>query len=142
MKFNKLVPELSVSNLSKSLDFYVNLIGFKKEYERKEDKFVFLSLEGSQLMIQESITLKNSRWYVGKLEYPLGRGLHFQMEVKDVSKIFNSLKKNNYPLKGKIEEDWYRKGNRLLGMKNFLVQDSDGYLLMFHEDLGSKLVKK
>ena len=37
-----------------------------------------------------------------------------------------------------IEENWYRQGNRLLGNKEFLVQDPDGYLLRFSEDLGEK----
>lgn len=41
MKFNKLIPELSVSNINRSKDFYL-LLGFKVVYERVEDKFVFL----------------------------------------------------------------------------------------------------
>ena len=53
MEFNKLVPELSVSNIGKSLEFYTNVLGFKVEYERKESKFAFLSYKGSQLMIEE-----------------------------------------------------------------------------------------
>ena len=44
MKFNSLIPELSVSNIKKSKDFYINILGFKLEYERVEDKFAFLSL--------------------------------------------------------------------------------------------------
>ena len=52
MKFNKLIPELSVTNIDKSKEFYLNL-GFKIMYERKEDKFAFLELEGNQLMIEE-----------------------------------------------------------------------------------------
>ena len=141
MKFNRLVPELSVSNLEKSLNFYVNILGFKVEYERPEDKFAFLSLEGSQLMIEEGTANPPSRFYVGKLEYPRGRGLHFQIEVKDVSKIFDLLVKNNYPPKTKLVESWPRQEKYLLGMKNFLVQDPDGYLLMFHQDLGTKPIK-
>jgi len=141
MRYNKLVPELTVSNLSKSLDFYVNIMGFKVEYDRKEKKFAFLSLEGSQLMIEEGKDNPKSRFYVGPLEYPLGRGLHFQIEVKDVSKVLESLAKHNYPLKSKLEDSWFRNGKFLLGMRNFLVQDPDGYLLMFHQDLGKKAIK-
>lgn len=36
MKFNKLIPELSVSNLEQSLKFYIDTIGFKIEYQRKK----------------------------------------------------------------------------------------------------------
>ena len=36
MKFNSLIPELSVSSIETSKDFYVNKLGFKIEYERKD----------------------------------------------------------------------------------------------------------
>ncbi len=65
MYFNKIIPELSVTNLEKSLSFY-KTVGFKIEYER------------------------------------------------------------------------YRQDNKLLGNREFLVQDPDGYLLRFSEDLGVK----
>jgi catechol 2,3-dioxygenase-like lactoylglutathione lyase family enzyme len=32
MEFNKLIPELSVSDIKKSIHFYVNILGFKIEY--------------------------------------------------------------------------------------------------------------
>ena len=41
MKYNDLIPELVVSNINISRDFYVNMLGFKVEYEREEDKFIF-----------------------------------------------------------------------------------------------------
>lgn len=37
-----------------------------------------------------------------------------------------------------LEEKWYRQNDKLLGEKNFLVMDPDGYLLRFIEDLGEK----
>lgn len=50
MYFNKIIPELSVKNLNNSLRFY-KTIGFKIEYERPENKFIFLSMDEIQLMI-------------------------------------------------------------------------------------------
>ena len=82
MEFNSLIPELSVSNIETSRKFYED-IGFKLEYERKEDKFCFMSLEKNQIMIQE----QNDNWTVGKMEYPFGRGINISMRVKDVEKI-------------------------------------------------------
>ena len=43
MKFNSLIPELSVSNINKSKEFYLKL-GFNIMYERVEDKFVFFAI--------------------------------------------------------------------------------------------------
>jgi catechol 2,3-dioxygenase-like lactoylglutathione lyase family enzyme len=142
MRFNKLVPELSVSNLKKSLNFYKTILGFKIEYGRAEDRFVFLSLEGSQLMLEEGSEGKDSEWYVGKREQPFGRGIHLQIEVKNLSKLLLALGKNNYPLKSKPKERWFRKDKKLMGMYSFLVQDPDGYLFLFHQDLGNKPIKK
>ena len=135
MYFNKNIPELDVTNLNNSIKFY-KICGFKIEYERKEDKFVFLSLGEIQFMLQE-LAIDN-KWETGKLEYPFGRGINFQLEVDDVDTIYNSLKNNGYKVMIEMEENWYRQDGKLLGCKEFLVQDPDGYLLRFSEDLGSK----
>lgn len=135
MKFNKLIPELSVSNLNKSLEFY-KCIGFKIEYERPENKFAFLSLGEIQFMIQE-ISDKD-KWDIAPLNYPFGNGINFQLEVTNVELIYNNLESNNYKIAFEIEENWYRQDDKLLGNKEFLVQDPDGYLLRFSEDLGEK----
>ena len=134
MYFNKNIPELDVTNLNNSIKFY-KTCGFKIEYERKEDKFVFLSLGEIQFMLQE-LAIDN-KWETGKLEYPFGRGINFQLEVDNVDTIYNSLKANGYEIMVEIEENWYRQDGKLLGCKEFLVQDPDGYLLRFSEDLGS-----
>ena len=135
MKFNKIIPELSVSNLEKSLAFY-KALGFKIEYERPENKFVLLSMGEIQFMIQE--ISDDDKWDVAPLSYPFGNGINFQLEVYNVEDIYNSLKDNNYKIAFDIEENWYRQDNKLLGNKEFLVQDPDGYLLRFSEDLGEK----
>ena len=135
MYFNKIIPELSVSNLKESLKFYQTL-GFKIEYERPENKFVFLSLEEIQFMLQEFSD--KDKWTIAPLKYPFGNGINFQLEVSDVDKIYTSLRENNYKIEFEIEENWYRQDDKLLGNREFLVQDPDGYLLRFSQDLGEK----
>ena len=70
MEFNKLIPELSVTNVQRSLSFYVDTLGFSIEYSRPEDGFYFLSYMGSQLMIEEA----NNHWSTGELEHPFRQG--------------------------------------------------------------------
>lgn len=135
--FNKNIPELSVTNLSKSLELY-KTAGFKIEYERPENKFAFISLGEIQFMLQE-IT-DNDKWDVAPLTYPFGNGINFQLEVENVEQIYNNFKNNNYKIAYDIEENWYRHNDKLLGNKEFLIQDPDGYLLRFSEDLGEKEV--
>ncbi|MBR1653552.1 MAG: VOC family protein [Clostridia bacterium] len=137
MYFNKTIPELSVTNLKNSLKFY-QTIGFKIEHERPEHKFVFLSLGEIQFMLQE-IT-EDDKWDIAPLTYPFGNGINFQLEVDNVDTIYKALVNNNYKIAFEIEENWYRQDNKLLGNKEFLIQDPDGYLLRFSEDLGQKQI--
>jgi catechol 2,3-dioxygenase-like lactoylglutathione lyase family enzyme len=134
MKFNKLIPELSVSNFEESLKFYTEVLGFKIEYERNEPEFALISFQGSQIMIEKV----NNHWDTGSLEHPFGRGINFQIEVDEIQPILNNLRKNNYPIFVEPEENWYEQSSQILGNKEFLVKDPDGYLLRFAEDLGTK----
>ncbi len=138
MKFNKLIPELSVLDINKSLEFYTTILGFKIEYRRKESKFAFLSFQGSQIMIEES----NGHWETGNLEHPFGRGINFQIEADNIDELINSLKMYNRPIKMMPKENWYRVGKKLFGNREFLVMDPDGYLLRFSKDLGETPASK
>ena len=135
LEFKKNIPELSVTNLENSLKFY-RTAGFKIEYERPENKFVFISMGEIQFMLQE--ISKGDKWDIAPLAYPFGNGINFQLEVENVEKIYNSLKENNYKIAFEMEENWYRQNDKLLGNKEFLAQDPNGYLLRFSEDLGEK----
>jgi len=139
MYWNKIIPEFSVTNLEESLKFY-KTAGFKVEYDRPDDKFVFISLGEIQFMLQE--IKKDDKWNVAPLSYPFGNGINFQLDVIDVDKIYNSLKENGYKITFGMEENWYRQNDNLLGSKEFLVQDPDGYLLRFSEDLGERDIGK
>lgn len=136
LEFNKNIPELSVTNLKNSLNFY-KAIGFKVEYDRPENKFAFISFGEIQFMLQE-IT-DNDKWDLAPLTYPFGNGINFQLEIDNVDTVYNNLKKNNYEITFDVEENWYRQDDKLLGNKEFLVQDPDGYLLRFSEDLGENV---
>jgi catechol 2,3-dioxygenase-like lactoylglutathione lyase family enzyme len=134
MRFNKLIPEMTVSNLKKSFHFYKDILGFKIEYQRKESKFAFLSYQGAQIMIQE----RNGVWDTGKLEHPFGRGINFQIETKDIKKLLKSLKQHGYHIFAGLKDNWYRKDRKLLGCREFLVMDPDGYLLRFSQNIGTR----
>ena len=137
MRYNPLIPEFSVSNLHQSRFFYVDVLGFKVEYERPENKFLFLSLQGSQIMIEEV----NGNWATGELEHPYGRGVNFEFSVENVGMLVESLRANGVPLFRPSKESWYRVGDELVGQVEFLVQDPDGYLLRFSQVIEDKLIK-
>jgi catechol 2,3-dioxygenase-like lactoylglutathione lyase family enzyme len=136
-KLRSLIPELSVSTIGQSLDFYTEILQFKIEYQRPEDKFALLSLDGLQIMIEEV----NDYWNTGELSYPYGRGINFQIIINDIDSLYDRLKKNEYPIKVEIQENWYRADTKLKGQKEFLIMDPDGYLLRFVQNLGEKDVE-
>jgi len=128
MDFNKLIPELSVTDFEKSLSFY-KMIGFVVEYTR--ENFAFLSFQGSQIMIEK----QNDTWKVDDLEKPFGRGINFQISVSNVEEILSVLEKNNYPIAFGLETHTYKVNDKEFCEKEFLVQDPDGYLLRFSESI-------
>jgi catechol 2,3-dioxygenase-like lactoylglutathione lyase family enzyme len=131
-----LIPELQVTNYNESLKFYTELAGFKIAYDRPEFNFAMLEFNNARLMIEQ--VDGNSRWVTGVLEKPYGRGMHFQIEVPDIQTWHDRFTKQNYPIFFNMEEKWYRMNNQEVGNKQFLVQDPDGYLLRFFEDLGAR----
>ncbi len=125
--FNKLIPELSVSNIENSLKFYQSL-GFQIVYERKENKFAFLSLEDCQIMLEEI----NDNWNTGVLEYPFGRGINISMTVDDIEAFYAKVKNLGIPLFLDLETHSYQVNDKTYYDKEFLIQDPDGYLLRFN----------
>ena len=130
MKFNSLIPELSVTDINKSKEFYQK-IGFKIKYERPENKFCFLELEENQIMIEEI----NDNWNTGKLEYPFGRGINISMSISDVELLFQHIKKQDIEIFKELEIHTYRVDNQEYTDKEFLIQDPDGYLLRFQQTI-------
>ena len=127
MKFNSLIPELTVTNIEKSKEFYQN-IGFEIMYERKENKFCFLQLEDNQIMIEE----QNDNWNVGEMEYPFGRGINISMSISDVEKLYEELKNKNIKMFLDLEIHEYKVNDEIYKDTEFLIQDPDGYLLRFN----------
>ncbi|HIT10470.1 MAG TPA: VOC family protein [Candidatus Onthousia faecigallinarum] len=127
MKFNSLIPELSVTNIEKSKEFYL-LLGFQIKYERKEDKFAFLELEGNQIMIEEI----NDHWNTGRLEYPFGRGINLSMTISNIDEYYQKLKDQKIVFFKKLMINRYQANETIYEDKEFLLQDPDGYLLRFN----------
>ena len=135
MLFNKMIPELSVSNLAHSIRFYVSILGFHIEYDRIESGFAFISLNGAQIMLEQD----NDVWVTGKMEYPRGRGINFQIEVDDLDSVYERIKCAGIDLFRDKTEKWRRATNIEFGEVEFLVKDPDGYLLRFSQSIGERI---
>lgn len=130
VEFNQLLPELTVSNLEKSINFY-KTIGFTTVYERKVNKFIFLKYENVNLMLQEKSP--SDKWSLAPLSYPYGNGINFEIDTDNIDKIYNNLKENGYEITFDIETNQYKNHDIIYINREFLVKDPDGYLLRFAE---------
>ncbi len=137
MHFNPLIPELYCSDIEQSLKFYTQVLGFSVIYHRPEERFAFLEREGAQLMLEQ--TVDPSRiWVVGKLEYPFGRGMSLQIKTKAVESLYEKCIAAKAKIFLSMEEKWYQGGDKLFGSRQFIVEDPDGYLIRFSQNLGEK----
>lgn len=127
MQFNSLIPELSVTDINKSKEFYLNL-GFSIKYERPENKFCFLELEKNQIMIEQI----NDNWNTGSLEYPFGRGINISMSVSNIDELYKNIINKNIKIFKELETHTYKVNDIDYEDKEFLIQDPDGYLLRFN----------
>ncbi len=128
-KFNSLIPELSVTDISITRRFYVDVLGFEICYERKEDNFIFVRYENNQIMLEQL----NDNWCTGPMDYPFGRGINFEMTVSDVDAIYKRVTDSKVDVFVQMETKTYKCGKEDVVQKQFLVQDPDGYLLRFVE---------
>jgi len=129
-----LVPELLVTDLAASLEFWVGLCGFEVLYERPEEGFASIALGAARVMLDQ-IGLGRD-WVAAPLDRPLGRGVNFEIAVATIAPVLERLAAAGWPLFLAPEEKTYRTGATELRVGQFLVQDPDGYLLRFTARVG------
>ena len=127
MDFNNLIPELSVFDIFQTKNFYEEL-GFKIEYERQEEKFVFMSFQDSQFMFEQ---IHDEGWNTGELIYPLGRGINFSIAVDDIENLYTFVKSKKLEIYKKLTKSVYLVNGIEEIQMEFLIQDPNGYLLRF-----------
>ena len=127
MEFNSLIPELSVFDIVQTRNFYEEL-GFKIEYERPEEKFVFMSFQDSQFMFEQ---IHDDGWNTGELSYPLGRGINFSIAVEDVEELYKLVKTLNFEIYKELTRNKYQVNGTEETQIEFLIQYTNGYLLRF-----------
>lgn len=144
-----IVPELDVTDLGRSVGFYVGVIGFTLVFERAQERFAYLSLGGAELMLQEAAG-PGRRFRTAPLQPPFGRGINLQIAVPDVDVVHAAVRDAGLTPLVDMEERWYdvdvvapsgrwaKEGPSLAGNRQFVVPDPDGYLLRFYTNLGTR----
>lgn len=135
-----LVPELAVTDYEASKRFWCDLIGFSLRYERPEEGFGYLVLGSAHLMLDQ--INPGRTWATGTLEAPLGRGINLEIQVAPLGAAWERLTQAQWPIFVEPEEKWYRAGDVEIGVRQFLIQDPDGYLVRLQEEIRERPVSR
>ncbi len=133
-----LTPELLCTSLKVSLAFYTEILGFSIQYRSLDGGFAMLERSGSRIMLDEIAPGSDENWIVAPLEAPFGRGINLRMETEDVDVLYARIQEADAKIFLPIEDKWYRGDDVDRGNRQFIVQDPDGYLLRFFQDLGER----
>ncbi len=132
---HRLVPELTVTDLARSLAFWRDLVGFRVVFDRPEEGFAYLDLDGAEVMLDQYHPA-GRHWLVRHYEPPLGNGINLQIEVAATAPVLDRLAKAGWPLVMPVEDKWYRRDHSEVGQRQFVLADPDGYLLRLAQPLG------
>jgi hypothetical protein len=79
-------------------------------------------------------------WTAGELVQPYGLGMNLEIEVEDVDALHDSCVRHGARVFLVMKEKWYQRDALLLGVRQFIVLDPDGYLLRLSQSLGTRAV--
>jgi len=117
-------PTLAVRDMKATIDFYTSALGFKvgMTFPTLDDpEYADISKDGMVLMFMPTKNLG-----IGKRE-KLGTGVNLYLQIDgDIDVYYYQLKKRGVNIVEDIRDEPY-------GIRDFTVQDPDGYLLTFNQ---------
>jgi uncharacterized glyoxalase superfamily protein PhnB len=126
-QFRKNTPNLFVADVSRSLAFYVDVLGFSKGLSVPDaPPFVFASVTDGPVEIffnDTSAALKDHPEYTGRTAANVGNSMF--IEVEGIDAFYDRIK-NKAKVVMPIVTQWY-------GMREFSIEDPDGFLITFAE---------
>ena len=130
MKFQKVTPNLVVSDVSGSLKFYEQVLGLARQMTVPEQEpFVFAGVGSGSVEIflnQKETVVAEYAAFAGK---PLGGTFTMYIEVDNVEELHRRVQQHKVKIVMSMEKKFY-------GMQEFAVADPDGYLITFAQRVG------
>jgi uncharacterized glyoxalase superfamily protein PhnB len=122
----RVIPELLVEDMSKSLDFYVGVLGLEKEVIFPEDKPVFAKLTRGEvkLMVYVRDEFEKEIAKFGRMK--MGGTVGLFIEVEDVNDWYKRIGDKATVIQDLHETDY--------GTKEFSFEDVNGYVWIMVEN--------
>jgi uncharacterized glyoxalase superfamily protein PhnB len=125
-ELRKLTPNLIVSDVSRSLAFYRDVLGFSVEVTVPEAApFVFASVQSGPVEIFLNAPEPAAAEYPTIGNRPIGGTLTLFIEIVNIQPVYESLR-SKVKVVMPIETKWY-------GTTEFAFEDPDGYVITFAE---------
>jgi catechol 2,3-dioxygenase-like lactoylglutathione lyase family enzyme len=125
-----LAVQLVVSNFSRSLRFYTDVLGFTTMRFSAEQRRAELERDGIAVIIGEP-----DGETLGPLEYPYGRGVTMVVWSQDAEAVYAGVHAYGARLHKPMHEVWRDEEGSRTGHLEFEVVDPDGYALRFCRNL-------
>jgi len=121
------VLELMVDDIQKSVSFYTDILGFEKESEFPENNPTFVSILKKDVHIsffkREEFTKEVPKFK----DMRLGGSFVLNIEVEDIQSFYDSIENKATIVKELYKTDY--------GTLEFTIEDSDGYVLLFKQNI-------
>lgn len=132
-----ITPNLMVNNVTETVNFYVNQLGFTLNMSVNHDKSGFHQelqdeeyiwaqlLNGSvEIMVQRRDSFEEDVPAISGAT--IGAAATFYMRVANVDALYEQYQQADIEIVKPIDTTWY-------GMKEFYIKDNNGYILCFAE---------
>ncbi len=127
MIYQNLTPNLMVSDVAATVEYYEKVLGFQTiTTVPSDDKLVFAIVKANNvmLMFQDEQSLKTEYPQLSKCDYKAGLTLY--IHVDDVLQLYEQLKD-----KARIAKDLH---TTFYGSKDFAIEDCNNYILTFSQN--------
>lgn len=122
----KLTPNLLVTDVSRSLAFYADVLGFSRGMRvPDEPPFVFASVTAGPVEIFFNDAVATVAEYPALAGRPIGASGTLFIEIDGIEAYYAQLA-GRVQIEVPLKTQWY-------GMKEFAISDPDGYLITFAE---------
>ena len=128
MELNSLTPNLMVKNVNETLDFYIDILGFKLLQtvpEQGNFDWGFVQKDSVMIMFQKDDSIREE--YPELKNYKEGGALTLYIKVDELPEWYEQIKDKTNVIKP-MNKTFY-------GANEFAIQDPNGFILTFSDIL-------